>query len=1294
MPISRRFLTVIACNTLLLFATVLTHNRVTAQSSSSGTKEFSFEDFEGNGQAKYCCSSGDLTDEVSNPNTSGSSINQSPHCGTYKRSENNQYDWLSYRTSSITDASTYTNGQSLFYMDIFTSTAPIGTEIQITLQDGTETSRGWPYGRHSRYTATTSTLNEWERLYFTFSYRPDPNILDVSITELIIQFAPNSLTSDLYYMDNLDSYVKDTTSPTMPIPTVSPTPQPIIRSKSSSEVIVIPDPPVPSDDDLRVVVRSDCPHWQQELLDWHDPSTWESGEVPLGEGEDVMIPLNSKVVVKRSIDGILGLVTIPTSSELILGEDINNQQIEINTTGMDVRGVLRAGSETCRLQSPLSITLHGMRPLDASTVPQAVTYKGIGVSGKLELHGKRYYRTWTRLARTVHPGDNKLLLQHSVNWEKGQEIVLVTTALKDSRDWHQNEVLIVESVDNDGFGGSVVKVTSGVVHTHIANMGYQAEVGLLSRSILINGAEADSEATDPDPGTCTTNRKNYGNYGTPCPNKELTGYGGHIIIYNGGLGYVEGVELYRMGQTNVLGRYPMHFHVLGDGCTGCYFRDSSIHHSFYRCISIHGTHNTLVSENVAYDVIGYCYYLEDGVEENNTISFNLSALIHFLGTAATGTAQTTSLAYQSPSLTLPADVTASGYYITNVHNNIIGNAASGGWAGFAFPVLHSPLGPHKNLNMRPSSRTALTIDGNTAHSSGWWWYHTGTFYSGGALYYDTDGTTLVYNAGRDTSRTRQPCLKDMCATGNCNGYCQPQDRAWIRMTNTKAFLSPSVGLNSWSGRMELLGYEAHDVGLSVESLESGFWIDDMLVVCRTGADWAMPPGSSATLAKGDGFFWYDTNQEHIITNSTFRNCGYRYSAFGDHYDHSPSRGCGNSVQNGCRSGSTVFGFLTHSDQFTPEIMQGTRLIHFQDCGRRFRLYNYRGDDDPTTVSGRGQNWIDVDGSVSGFKEPTIIGSGLEDAGLWWTVDDEVTHDPQGPLKFIKQNSGPFRGLGHIRFLWDDTLHNQVGNGKCGNGDGSPCPPLGYIKHFGPMFASDHGLPVTANPDIVGPVGGYGWLLKLNGGAPHTVRIELTEVLSTTPLVLGVAYPLGTSFTITAHAAYCSPSSYYTCKEIFHEVPSMSNVRESLGNAYHVDSNGMLTLRIIQSPKTYTGSPEWIMPDLNTIGKWGKGYAIGSFSRGGVTLPTMGYGPYLEIRANCPGGNDGVFCAAIPQDVSPQVCEDGYEQVAYDKCCQVGDSSVCVFPGGIEEISPTKTPAQSPTKTPTQSPTNTPTQSPT
>ena len=55
--------------------------------------------------------------------------------------------------------------------------------------------------------------------------------------------------------------------------------------------------------------------------------------------------------------------------------------------------------------------------------------------------------------------------------------------------------------------------------------------------------------------------------------------------------------------------------------------------------------------------------------------------------------------------------------------------------------------------------------------------------------------------------------------------------------------------------MEVIKYEAHDVGLALEALASGFWIDQMLVACRTGESWQLPSNSYANKMKGDGFFW-------------------------------------------------------------------------------------------------------------------------------------------------------------------------------------------------------------------------------------------------------------------------------------------------------------------------------------------------------------------------------------------------------------------------------------------------------
>ena len=595
------------------------------------------------------------------------------------------------------------------------------------------------------------------------------------------------------------------------------------------------------------------------MLDWHDASTWPESIIPTSG--DVILPEGASVVVRSSINGTLGHVTVPETSQLIIAEDARG--IEINAHGFNVLGSLVAGSESCRVETPIAITLHGARPNDRTingTSSTAVpTYKGIAVQGgMISLHGKRYHRTWARLAETIRPGDNTAHLQHIVNWEVGQQVVVVTTAIKDDRSWHQNEARTITAVAADPGGiGSIITFDEPLWNTHIANLHYQGEVGLLSRTIVIQGSEADSQDDDDiDDGTYQDKTRRYTvrqDRSAPNPSKNLRGFGGHVMIMNEGKGYVEGVELYRMGQTNFLGRYPMHFHLLGNSCEGCYFRESSIHKSFYRCISIHATHNLTVTENVGYDVTGYCYYLEDGVEEDNTISFNLGAHIHFLGQAPFGGGQQVTcsnpgvdcsgLNVQSVDRILPADSTASAFYITNVHNNIIGNVASGGWAGFAFPILQEPIGASHTDTFRPSAVTGKILDGNTAHSTGGWWGHAAAFYFGGQLYYENG--LLKYDPGRgdgSSGRNRRvPCLVDKCATtGDCDSTCREDEWAYIRMTNTKAYQTAGVGLNSWSGRMEIVGIEAHDVGLSLEALEPGFWIDSLVATCRTGEVLAMP----------------------------------------------------------------------------------------------------------------------------------------------------------------------------------------------------------------------------------------------------------------------------------------------------------------------------------------------------------------------------------------------------------------------------------------------------------------------
>jgi hypothetical protein len=54
------------------------------------------------------------------------------------------------------------------------------------------------------------------------------------------------------------------------------------------------------------------------------------------------------------------------------------------------------------------------------------------------------------------------------------------------------------------------------------------------------------------------------------------------------------VELQWVGQAFRLGRYPIHFHMHGDAGFGSWVKGCSIHHSFQRAVTIHGTHRVLL----------------------------------------------------------------------------------------------------------------------------------------------------------------------------------------------------------------------------------------------------------------------------------------------------------------------------------------------------------------------------------------------------------------------------------------------------------------------------------------------------------------------------------------------------------------------------------------------------------------------------------------------------------------------------------------------------------------------------
>mmetsp|Transcript_29621 Transcript_29621/g.95059 ORF Transcript_29621/g.95059 Transcript_29621/m.95059 type:complete len:1807 (+) Transcript_29621:66-5486(+) len=132
-----------------------------------------------------------------------------------------------------------------------------------------------------------------------------------------------------------------------------------------------------------------------------------------------------------------------------------------------------------------------------------------------------------------------------------------------------------------------------------------------------------------------------------------------------------------------------------------YVRNCSVHHTYNRAMTIHGVHFFRVLNNVAYNNMGHAFFIEDSIEQYNTIKGNLA-----MRTRA------------SASL-LDTDNTPASFWITNPNNYIVDNAAAGSDRyGFWFDLQPFPTGPSATTEVCPRGMNNLAFSGNTAHSNG------------------------------------------------------------------------------------------------------------------------------------------------------------------------------------------------------------------------------------------------------------------------------------------------------------------------------------------------------------------------------------------------------------------------------------------------------------------------------------------------------------------------------------------------------------------------------------------------
>lgn len=444
-------------------------------------------------------------------------------------------------------------------------------------------------------------------------------------------------------------------------------------------------------------------------------------------GLDVIIAAGD-VVSLTSSTNINHLVI---NGELHCDEANADSEIVLQATSIVVNGLFKCGDHSNPYDKKFIISLKNSS-LDPK---QDHRYRGLIVmgGGELELYGTRKNSRWYRLNANLQAGSNELYVDAShlvrnsetqtiqtnfrepqslrvqkrtpslignLNWSVGDKIVVAPTGYN----YLESETFTIQAIQKS----SPYKITLDrpATYNHYGqrqimqsnaigtfNLDERAEVANLTRSIVIKG----DESTGPiDEGSGQTAQR-----------------GGHVMVHHNSSAKIDAVEFYKMGQAGVMSRYPFHWHYVHDG-TGQFIKNSSIHHSYQRCITVHKTNNVDVVNNVCHNFKGHGFFLEDGDEINNRIIRNLAITAkaphdskvllqsdRLIGSEAQG---------RFPSV--------SGYWISNpnnivMRNNLAGSVGTGFWMSFEKEVKDH----QGNIIATPISTDTDIFQNNLAHAA-------------------------------------------------------------------------------------------------------------------------------------------------------------------------------------------------------------------------------------------------------------------------------------------------------------------------------------------------------------------------------------------------------------------------------------------------------------------------------------------------------------------------------------------------------------------------------------------------
>ena len=357
---------------------------------------------------------------------------------------------------------------------------------------------------------------------------------------------------------------------------------------------------------------------------WSAKETWDVGRVPKA-GDRVVIRSGHEVGYDVASEEVIRLVQVAGTLEfardrttrlevglltIVRSEEPSEDGFDCHASMGDMKG-MGEGSRPALLVgkpgSPIAayhtatIRLHYIEGMDKVSCPAIVC-----CGGRMEFHGTPMPQTWLKVRRTADAGATSVYVDEwAEGWKQGDKIIVTSTRRqRDGRgvggDFlagaQTEERQITGLSPRDFTGGYAVKLDRSLAFSHYAEGNFRAEIANLTRNVVV-------ESADP------------------------SGVRGHTMYHKNSAGSINYAEFRHLGKRDEKGRYSIHFHLAGESMRGSSVIGASIWDSHNRWITIHGTDDLVIRDNVGYKSVGHGYFLESGTEINNILDHNLAALL-------------------------------------------------------------------------------------------------------------------------------------------------------------------------------------------------------------------------------------------------------------------------------------------------------------------------------------------------------------------------------------------------------------------------------------------------------------------------------------------------------------------------------------------------------------------------------------------------------------------------------------------------------------------------------------------